>query len=87
MSDFAFLESPTFDRIVAQRSHREEVLRECFRHSVERIHKDNETLVDYCRCLLRAGLDAREELKEAWGLINAELLVIEMMKREHSGEA
>ena len=83
--DLNFVTDGTLDRILdveSRRNHRVEVLMECFRHSIERIHKDTDAMIDHCRAMIRAKLDVTKELDDAETLISAELLVIKLLKRE-----
>lgn len=83
--DLNFVTDGTLDRILRQRNHHAEVLRECFRHSVDRVHNDVEAMTDYCREMVKADYEATEELEEAETLIRAALLVVLILQREHSG--
>src|SRR5690349_5486346 len=80
-----FVTDCTLVRIFRQRDHRAEVLRECFRHSLDRIHNDVEAMTDYCREMIRAGIDTGDELEEAETITRALLLVILILQRENNG--
>ncbi len=83
--DLNFVTDGTLDRVLRRRNHHAEVLRECFKHSIERIHNDVEAMTDYCREMVKHNIDATEELKDAETTIKAMLLVVLLLKREQNG--
>lgn len=88
MSDFAFLDDPAiFNRIMSHRERHADVLRESFNRKLKHCEDDCEAMTDYCRDMVRAKIDATAELNEAEAFIRALLLVVLLLKREHSGEA
>ncbi len=88
MNDIAILDDPElFNRIISRREHRADILREGFNRKLKHCEDDAEAMTDYCRDMVRAKIDATAELNEAETFIRALLLVVLLLKREHSGEA
>ncbi len=83
--DLNFITDGTLDRVLRRRKDHAEVLRECFKHSVERIHNDVEAMTDYCREMVKHRVDATEELQDAETTIKAMLLVVLLLQREQNG--
>lgn len=81
MSDFAFLERTT-DEPARRRQHVEDIRREYFKGKLKHIADDTEKAVDYCRDLIRAGSDVKDELAELETTARGLLLVALLLKRE-----
>ena len=81
MSDFAFLESPLFDSIMERRSHREEVLRECFQHNLKNAHVSTDTALAHLGDMVRARFDVSEEIELCRAEIAAFTLMVECYVR------